>query len=60
MLTITGTCETTGKKITRDVEGDSKAEIWNNPEDYGFRKIFKVDFKETKGTKSVWKGKEWN
>ena len=49
---VTGTLE--GKKsgkVVRQIEAGSKQDIWNNPSDYGFSKLFSV-----KEQKEIMKG----
>lgn len=31
-----------GSKATRTIEADNKQVVWNNPESYGFSKLFSV------------------
>jgi hypothetical protein len=40
---ITGKLLSNNKKGNRTMEALDKQEIWNNPEDFGFSKIFKVE-----------------
>lgn len=40
---ITGKLKVNGKKGVLTEQAVSKGEIWSNPEDFGFVKIFKVE-----------------
>ena len=44
---VTGTLagKKNGKQV-REIEADSKASIWNKPDNYGFAKVFSVEEKK--------------
>lgn len=44
---ITGKLKTNGKKGSKTEEALDKQEVWSNPENFGFSKVFKVE--ENKG-----------